>query len=189
MDTPSKIRFISKNRHKHAEAAKILAVAGVEVVMVTSRIDEIQSENMEAIVRDKVTKAFVQVGRPLFIEQTGLYLKQLNDLPGGLTQVFWDGLQAERFCNLFGAAADNCVLAKTMIGYTEGKRIHLFSGEISGKISTEPRGSRDFQWDCVFQPAGFEQTFAEMGDKKNEISMRRKALDAFVNYLREPNNG
>src|SRR5882672_8323958 len=146
--------------------------------MVTSRIDEIQSEDMEAIVRDKVTKAFVQVGRPLFIEQTGLYLRQLNELPGGLTQVFWDSLQAERFCSLFGVAADNSVVAKTMIGYTDGKQIHVFSGEIAGKISTEPRGSREFQWDCVFQPVGYEKTFAELGEKKNEISMRKRALDA-----------
>ena len=34
--------------------------------------------------------------------------------------------------------------------------------------------AKAFQWDCVFQPHGYEQTFAEMGEEnKNSISMRR----------------
>ncbi|WP_268870415.1 MULTISPECIES: non-canonical purine NTP pyrophosphatase [Halopseudomonas] len=40
-----------------------------------------------------------------------------------------------------------------------------------------------FQWDCVFVPNGHIQTFAEMGEAKDEISMRRKALDQFAAYL------
>jgi XTP/dITP diphosphohydrolase len=77
------------------------------------------------------------------------------------------------------------VLAKTRIGYCDGRRIHQFEGEISGRLSPQPQGNRDFQWDCVFVPDGSSQTFAEMGeDAKNAISMRRKALDVFAEYLR-----
>jgi XTP/dITP diphosphohydrolase len=47
-----------------------------------------------------------------------------------------------------------------------------------------PAGLRDFQWDCVFVPDGYTETFAEMGDRKNDISMRRKALDAFAVFLK-----
>ena len=47
-----------------------------------------------------------------------------------------------------------------------------------------PRVDHGFQWDCVFQPDGYTETFAEMGTaKKNEISMRRKALDKFAAFL------
>lgn len=182
-----RIRFVSKNQHKLAEAKAILFAVGVDVVSVSTSISEIQSENLESIVRDKVTKAFQQIGRPLFVEQTGLYLSRLNGLPGGLTQVFWDGILADRFCELFGKAKQNAVIAKTMIGYTDGMQIHTFSGEIAGTISNKPRGSRKFQWDCVFQPAGYKKTFAELGTKKkNEISMRRKALDDFARFFVGP---
>jgi XTP/dITP diphosphohydrolase len=37
--------------------------------------------------------------------------------------------------------------------------------------------------DCVFQPAGYSETFAEMGDKKNSISMRRGALEKLAAHL------
>jgi XTP/dITP diphosphohydrolase len=180
-----KIRFVSKNHYKLAEAQAILSAVGVNVALVPTSISEIQSEDLESIVRDKVTKAFQKIGRTLFVEQTGLYLSRLNGrLPGGLTQVFWDGLQADRFCEVFGNSKENAAIARTMIGYTDGRQIHVFSGEVAGTISTTPRGPRDFQWDCIFQPIGFDQTFAELGSaKKNEISMRRKALDVFARFV------
>ncbi|MFG7003113.1 non-canonical purine NTP pyrophosphatase, partial [Burkholderia pseudomallei] len=40
------------------------------------------------------------------------------------------------------------------------------------------------QCDCVFVPDGSTQTFAEMGAAKDDISMRRKALDLFAAHLK-----
>lgn len=47
-----------------------------------------------------------------------------------------------------------------------------------------------FRWDPVFQPDGFDETFAEMSkDIKNQISHRSKSLDALKNYFaRGPND-
>ncbi|MFB9241332.1 non-canonical purine NTP pyrophosphatase [Massilia antarctica] len=45
---------------------------------------------------------------------------------------------------------------------------------IDGSVPRNPAGPSDFQWDCVFIPDGYTQTFAEMGAAKDEISMRRK---------------
>ena len=69
--------------------------------------------------------------------------------------------------------------------YCDGKQIKTFDGEINGRIVFPPRGNRDFQWDCVFQPEGHDQTFAEMGEKKNLISMRKIAIEKLKEYLEE----
>ena len=55
---------------------------------------------------------------------------------------------------------------------------------MSGTLAPEPRGDPS-QWDCVFIPEGSDRTFAEMGERKNEVSMRRKALDQFAAFLSE----
>lgn len=177
------IRFVSQNKFKLTEASEILAAANVKVIPLIIKVEEIQTEDTIRLVRDKTLKAFCQVGRPLFVEHTGLYLSHLNGLPGGLTQVFWDTLEADKFSELFGTTKDTSVLAKTIIGYTDGKNIHLFEGVVSGRIAATPKGPRDFQWDCVFIPDGYVKTFAEMGDEKNRISMRRKALDLFAEFI------
>ena len=88
-----------------------------------------------------------------------------------------------RFAELFGNTSDTSVIAKTVIGYTDSRRFYQFDGEIRGTIAPEPQGDRAFQWDCVFIPEGERETFAEMGERKNDISMRRRALDKFVEFL------
>ncbi|ALB10768.1 MULTISPECIES: non-canonical purine NTP pyrophosphatase [Burkholderia] len=179
-----KIRFMSGNAHKITEVQRILAPVGVDIVPVSKKIEELQTEDVESLVRDKLTKAFEAIGRPLFVEHTGLYLSGLNGLPAGLTQIFWDRLQADRFADLVAGLGDAKVTAKTILGYCDGREIHTFVGAIDGTVPRKPAGPTHFQWDCVFVPDGSTQTFAEMGAAKDDISMRRKALDLFAAHLK-----
>lgn len=177
------IRFVTKNPHKAEEVEAILGNIGVSIVHAPLKIHEIQTEDIHDIVRDKVLKAFNMIGRPVFIEHTGLYINSLQGFPGGLTQVFWDKLKADKFSTLFGSLDNTQLTARTVIAFCDAKKIHVFEGEIKGNIAPEPKGDRAFQWDCVFIPEGFELTFAEMGEKKNEISMRKIAFDRFREFL------
>lgn len=184
-----KIRFLSANQHKLAEVRTILDPVGVEVIPISYRLEEIQTENEVELVRDKLTKAFAIIGRPLFVEHTGLYLDGLNGLPAGLTRIFWNRLDAERFIALVQGLDSQCASAKTVLGYCDGRKMYQFSGEVRGKIVSQPAGSREFLWDCIFVPDGYTQTFAEMGELKNEISMRRLALDRFATFLQSARGG
>lgn len=179
-----KLRFLSANSHKIDEVRQILAPIGVETISVSQKVEELQTEDVDKLVRDKILKAFALIGRPIFVEHTGLYLDGLNGLPAGLTQIFWDRLEADRFSALVKGLGDQRVTARTVIGYCDGRKVSLFSGEVRGVVPPVPAGPRDFQWDCVFVPEGEKQTFAEMGGRKNFISMRRKALDNFAAHLR-----
>ena len=177
------IRFVTKNSHKTEEVKTILGNIDVSIIPAPLTIHEIQTENIEDIVRDKVLKAFNQIGRPVFIEHTGLYIDSLEGFPGGLTQVFWDKLKADKFSELFGRLENTALKAKTVIAFCDAKKIYTFEGAIEGNISSEPKGNRSFQWDCVFIPKGFSETFAELGPKKNDISMRKLAFDEFSKFL------
>ena len=179
-----KIRFMSGNEHKIKEVQRILDPVEVDIVPVSRKIEELQTQDVDALVRDKLIKAFHEIGRPLFVEHTGLYLSGLNDLPAGLTQIFWDRLEAKRFADLVAALGDDKVIAKTVLGYCDGRQMHLFEGVIEGTVPRAPAGPENFQWDCVFIPDGHTKTFAEMGTDKDEISMRRLALDKFAAHLK-----
>lgn len=180
--THLEVRFVSNNPHKIGEAEAILGPRGIRVIPSKVKIEELQTTDTPRLVRDKLLKAYEQIGRPLFVEHTGLYLDRINGLPGGLTQIVWDTLQAERFAELFGGPEK--AVARTSIAYCDGRKIYEFNGQIAGLIVSPPRGSREFQWDCVFQPDGCHETFAEMGhEEKNKISMRREALDQLAKHF------
>jgi XTP/dITP diphosphohydrolase len=180
-----RLRFLSSNPLKVAEVEAILGLTSVDVIPVARKVEEIQSPDIEMLVRDKCIRAFRLIGRPVFVEHTGLYIDALNGFPGGLTQIFWDTVGAEQVSRLFGALDRSGAVARTHIGYCDGCRVHRFEGEVRGRIAPEPRGEADRQWDRVFVPDGEERTFAEMGEAKNEVSMRRRALDALVRFLEE----
>jgi XTP/dITP diphosphohydrolase len=59
-------------------------------------------------------------------------------------------------------------------------------GVCEGTILESPRGSGGFGYDPVFQPAGKDQTFAEMDPvSKNLISHRGRAVAALKELLKE----
>ncbi|KAI9741848.1 MAG: hypothetical protein M1834_000236 [Cirrosporium novae-zelandiae] len=61
----------------------------------------------------------------------------------------------------------------------------IFQGRTPGKI-VPARGVAKFGFDPVFQPDGFEQTYAEMDkEQKNSISHRGRALAKLREWLEE----
>lgn len=179
------VRFLSSNPHKIREVQEIMMPAGVRVIAVSRKVEELQTEDVTKLVRDKLLKAFDEIGRPLFVEHTGIHVDGLNGLPGGLTQIFWDSLGADSFVKLVAGLESNRVVARTVIGYCDARKINFFEGQIVGHVPDQPRGPRNFQWDCVFMPEGSSRSFAEMGEEKNKISMRRIALDKLAVFLRQ----
>lgn len=61
----------------------------------------------------------------------------------------------------------------------------LFEGIVDGEIISERRGGEGFGYDPIFQPDGYDKTFAELGlDIKNKISHRARAVQKLVEYLK-----
>ena len=59
----------------------------------------------------------------------------------------------------------------------QGEVLGIVEGVVEGTIVNEPRGSAGFGYDPVFQPHGFDQTFAELSPvEKNRISHRARAI-------------
>lgn len=180
------IRFLSNNACKTKEVSEILKTLDVDVIPIARKIEELQTDNVNHLVKEKALKAFKIIGRPLFVEHTGLFIDKINQLPGGLTQVFWDKLLADKFAELLGAdVGESKAKAITTICYIDGKNTHIFDGEVEGSIISVPKGNRKFQWDCIFVPDGYNQTFAEMGALKNNISMRKTALMKLADFLKQ----
>src|SRR5262245_20530693 len=137
---PNFLRFLSSSRHKIAETQAMLTPLGIGMIPVDWKIEELQTQDTEKLIRDKALKAFRHLGRPLFVEHTGIYLDYLGGFPGGLTQLFWDTVGAERFAELFGKTSDTRAVARTVIGYVDGRQIVLFRGEVAGRIAEQRRG-------------------------------------------------
>ena len=71
-------------------------------------------------------------------------------------------------------------------GCTSIKEVHQFEGIVNGEIIRERRGGEGFGYDPIFQPEGYDQTFAELGaDIKNRISHRARAVTKLYEFLND----
>lgn len=72
----------------------------------------------------------------------------------------------------------------TVITLLINGKIYYFEEEVQGEITHSPRGTTGFGYDPLFVPAGYSNTFAELGaEVKNSISHRAKAVKGLVEFL------
>lgn len=70
-----------------------------------------------------------------------------------------------------------CILA---LALPEGD-IHTFEGQVWGTLVFPPREGQGFGYDPIFQPEGYDQTFAEMEPQmKHSLSHRKRAFDQLM---------
>ena len=73
---------------------------------------------------------------------------------------------------------------RTVIALIQHGEVHEFEGIVNGEIIRERRGGEGFGYDPIFQPDGYDQTFAELGtDIKNQISHRARATAKLCDFL------
>lgn len=173
--------FITGNKNKFDEASKIIR----DITWKDIDLVEIQSLDPEEIIKAKLDEAKKHISENIIVEDGGLYIDSLNGLPGPLIKWFMKSLDNEGLYKLVASLKNKHAEAKVMIGVTFGeKKIKFFEGSIQGQI-VSPRGENGFGWDKIFEPKGFDKTFAEMTtEEKNEISMRKIAFIKFAEYLK-----
>ena len=182
--------FITGNAMKAREAKLILPKFGIEVEQKELDVLEIQDKDAAHIALRKAEEAFRQLKHPLIVEDTGLYIKAMNGYPGTFIKHFFNSIGPEGILD-FLKGKDRTAEAVTVVGYCDSKgNAKVFEGRVKGKISESIRKRNDFDWDMIFIPDGYDQTYSELDmAEKNEISQRRKAMEKFAGYYVEKEKG
>jgi len=174
--------FITGSENKFDEAKAIID----DIEQLNEELPEIQEIDAKKIISAKLDKARELREKEFIVEDTSLYFDCLCGLPGPMIKWFFRALGNEGLWRMVERMGNTKAEARTLIGYVNAKgEKHFFEGTIRGNI-VAPRGDGDFGWSPVFQPEGYEKTFAEMTAKeKGEISMRRIAFEKLKEFLKK----
>jgi XTP/dITP diphosphohydrolase len=130
---------------------------------------------------------------PIFADDTGLLVDALDGEPGVYSARYaGEQKNSEDNMNLLleKLTDNNHRVARfvTSIALDLNHSQTLFEGICEGSILKEKKGDKGFGYDPIFQPHGFDQSFAEMSlTEKGAISHRAKALLKLIDYLKEVN--
>ncbi len=188
-----KLIFATHNSNKFQEV-KALLPKNIELVSLTDigchkDIAETATtiEGNAQIKADYVTKMYQL---PCFADDTGLLVDALDGAPGVYSARFaGEQKSAEDNMNklmaLLKEKTSKAAHFKTVIAFNTIKETLLFEGVAHGQIIDQKRGTNGFGYDPIFQPSGYQQTFAELPlAVKNKISHRAKAIEKFVAYFK-----
>ncbi|MES2239700.1 MAG: non-canonical purine NTP diphosphatase [Bacteroidota bacterium] len=186
--------FASNNKNKIKEIQQLLPssieILSLEAIGCHEEIPE-TADTIEGNAILKANYVTQKYGYDCFADDTGLEVEALNGEPG-VYSARYAGEQRDAEDNM-NLLLDNLVNNtnrkahfKTVIALNlEGKQ-QLFTGIAKGAITTEKSGNQGFGYDPIFQPEGFQETFADLTlETKNQISHRGKATQLLISYLNE----
>ena len=177
--------FVTGNPSKLVEARRLAAVAGQTLEAIAVDLPEIQSLDMEEVLRAKAWHAWQSVQQAVVVEETGLELAALNGFPGPLVKWMLEAVGAgiARTALALGEARARAVC---LLMWTDGLRTVLARGETAGELVLPPRGANGFGWDPVFRPDGEIRTYGELADgEKDRVARRGRAWRDLLAKLRE----
>ncbi|MGL4344157.1 MAG: non-canonical purine NTP pyrophosphatase [Cellulosilyticaceae bacterium] len=191
--------FISTHENKKIEMKRIFKNLGQEISVQgwgdIEDIQELQTNDLQKLIEDKLTKIYASVKRPVIVEHTTLQIHHLNGYPNTQTKLFWGKLKADKVCQLIpkGWNKNRSATVETMIGYCDGKNMFFGKGSTEGRITYKPHGKKEFDWDTIFIPSeqGNKLTFAQLEarEQKDKFSMRARAAKNLLNNVQEQMNG
>ncbi|MEO9321018.1 MAG: RdgB/HAM1 family non-canonical purine NTP pyrophosphatase [Nitrososphaera sp.] len=174
------IAVVSGNESKAREIIAILSDRGFSPVYVRAELQEIQSDSLEQIASRKAIDAYSKVGRPVVVEDDGLFIESLRGFPGAYSSYVFRTIGCEGILRLLQDAPDRRAYFLAIVAFYDGEKSPmLHTGRVSGAISNDIfKGG--WGYDPIFVPEGSGMTFAQMGETKNRYSHRSRALEEFA---------
>jgi XTP/dITP diphosphohydrolase len=125
-----------------------------------------------------------------FGDDSGLEVEALNNEPGIYSARYagerGDRANLELVLQKMEGQENRKARFRTVISLLQNGEEYLFEGTIHGTLRTVPVGTNGFGYDPIFEPEGYQQTFAEMDmAQKNEISHRAIAMAKLIEFLKQ----
>lgn len=192
--TIKELVFATNNAHKMEEVANAIGsqfkILSLKDIGCNDEIEETGTTFKEnASVKTHYIKD--KFGFDCFGDDSGLEIAALNGAPG-VFSARYAGKHGDHEANInrvldqMRDESNRQAQFKTVISLIWNGQEYFFEGIVSGFIRQEKSGSKGFGYDPIFQPEGFDRTFAEMSlEEKNQISHRGKALKKLTDFLRK----
>ena len=185
------IIIASNNKGKIKEAQEILK--DYEIISMSDagiNIDvEEDQDTFEGNAKKKAeTIAKKLEGRMCLADDSGIEIEYLDGFPGVRTKRWFEGTDRERneaiIEKLKGVPHEKRKIKFiTALTLADCKKTNTVIGSMKGYVAECPRGKNGFGFDEIFELEN-GKTLAELSsEEKNEISSRRKALEALREYM------
>jgi len=181
-NNPNKLKEVQEMLSDHIQLLSLKDIGCFEDIPETAET----LEGNAKIKADHVTKNY---GYDCFADDTGLEINSLNGEPG-VYSARYGGEEKNAEKNMskllknLEDKSDRSAQFRTIVTLNLQGKSYDFEGICKGTIIHKRKGDGGFGYDPIFQPEGYQETFAEMNsEEKNKISHRGLAIQKLVEFL------
>lgn len=188
-----KLVFATNNLNKLKEVQQMLPntiqLLSLKDINCFDEIDETET-TLEGNAKQKADYITKNFGYNCFADDTGLEVVALQGEPGVYSARYAgkpvnSENNMQKLLTKLGTNNNRKAQFRTAICLNLDSKQYLFEGICKGKILKDKKGDKGFGYDPIFQPEGYQQSFAEMElTEKNKISHRGLAIEKLVNFLK-----
>jgi len=176
---------VTSNPGKVKEYQRSLGELGIEAVHLRVPYEEIQSSDLEEVVRKGLSELKSKGVSDFIIDDSGLFIDGLNGFPGVWSAFVQGTIGNKGILKLMDGVDNRKAEFKCCIGCSLGGRDIVVTGVCKGMIIEEEKGSEGFGYDPIFSHDG-KRTFAEIPiDEKNGISHRGDAVRLLLKEMKK----
>jgi XTP/dITP diphosphohydrolase len=177
------LTFVTGNDEKFRIAQKVFAVRGINLTQQPIDIDEIQSEDAEKIVLDKVAKAYQALQRPVVVNDDSWAFPGLGGFPGPYMKSIVQWFTADDFLRLTSQLSDRRVILTQWIAYQDAYEQKTFEQVYTGTILKEIRGNYGLSFHkLISMPGDDGLSVAEAYDKGVE-ELDREVAKGWADFV------
>ncbi|MHA2203468.1 MAG: RdgB/HAM1 family non-canonical purine NTP pyrophosphatase [Candidatus Hodarchaeales archaeon] len=179
------IFFVTSNLHKYNEINTIFKKHTlIQLKLLQTNLVEIQSLDLEEIAVFSLKKYAETIEHKLiFVEDSGLFIKQLNGFPGPYSAYILKTLGLKGILTLMEKFENREAYFQSSIALKIENKIKVFTERVQGRISYSISDS-GWGYDPIFVPkCNGILTYGELGLKKNTLSHRFLATQELLNFL------
>ncbi|MCL1978832.1 MAG: RdgB/HAM1 family non-canonical purine NTP pyrophosphatase [Methanomassiliicoccaceae archaeon] len=179
-----RINIITSNPGKVKEYQLYFNEHGIETVHLRMPYDEIQSSDLEEVVRKGMDELRSKGVSDFIIDDTGLFIDHLKGFPGVWSAYVQKTIGNEGILKLMGGVGSRSAKFKCCIGCNLNGRDIIVTGICDGVILEEERGTEGFGYDPIFSHDG-QRSFGEIPmDEKNAVSHRGNAARLLLSAMK-----
>jgi XTP/dITP diphosphohydrolase len=188
MRASNRLCFATSNDDKFEEAQFVLGELGLKLSRLKTKGSELQSYEVAAIAAKAASELSSRYRRPLFVEDTGLFVRSLGGFPGAYAAFVYRTVGLRGLLRLLSGSSDRSAEFVSAVAFVgDARKPRVFVGRLAGTIAPKPRGSKGFGFDPVFLPRGSTRALGEMSlREKCAVSHRAKALRVMGEWLVSP---
>ncbi|HSH18163.1 MAG TPA: non-canonical purine NTP pyrophosphatase [Candidatus Saccharimonadales bacterium] len=182
------LTFVTGNQEKYHIARESFAAQDITLHALKLDVDEIQGEDGDRIVRDKVRRAYELAGKPVVVNDDSWAIHGLRGFPGPYMKSINHWFTAENFLNLTRGLEDRRVTLTQRIAYQDAGTQHVVALSYTGEILPEARGHYGSGWQKVItMPGDNGLSVAEAYDKGASVADREvsEGWQTFIAWYKE----